>query len=285
MTDTAHIRLAHSPDSDDAFMFCGLATGAVETPGITWEHILSDIETLNQRAREGTYEVTALSVHAYAHLADRYRLMSTGASMGEGYGPIVVCREGEASASLEGLRVAVPGEWTSAYLALRLYAPKVQTSVVPFDRIGDVVLQGEMDAGVIIHEGQLTWKEEGLESLVDLGVWWREGTNLPLPLGANAVRRDLPEDLQNRLTDAVRRSVQWALDHREEALEHSLRYARGMAKDKADRFVGMYVNERTVDLGPDGREAFRLFLERGAQAGIVPAVDTLDFLGQRGADS
>jgi len=283
MTETIPIRLAHSPDSDDAFMFCGLATGAVPTPGLEWEHVLADIETLNRRAAEGTYEVTALSVHAYGHLHHRYRLISSGASMGEGYGPLVVARHrpeaaGGRTGGLEGLVVAVPGMQTSAYLALRLHSPGVETVTVPFDRIGEAVLAGEVDAGVLIHEGQLTWRDEGLHSLLDLGRWWSEETGLPLPLGANAVRRDLSEDLQRRLAAAVRDSVLWGLENREVALAHALSYARGMDRDRADRFVGMYVNERTVDCGPDGRYAMRLFLKMGYDAGLLPDLVEPDFL-------
>lgn len=276
--DDRLIRLAHSPDADDAFMFCALAKGEVPSEGLRVEHVLKDIETLNQEARQGSYEVTAVSIHAYAYLADRYALMGCGASMGDGYGPIVVAKRPMTPDELASATIATPGAWTSAWLALRLCLGEVATEQVAFDRIGEEVASGRVDAGVIIHEGQLTYEAEGLVNCLDLGRWWKETTGLPLPLGGNAVRRDLGEELMGRLARLVKESVAWGLDNRREALSHALSYARGLAEDDADRFVGMYVNDYTLDYGSDGRKAVRLFLAEGAKAGLVPDVGPIEFV-------
>jgi 1,4-dihydroxy-6-naphthoate synthase len=273
------IRVAHSPDSDDAFMFYALAERLIDTGELEFEHVLRDIETLNQAAFEGRYEITAVSIHAYAYLDERYALLSSGASMGEGYGPLVVARRPLDEAELAGVEVAVPGALTSAALALRLWNPALRTVVRPFDEIVPAVVSGELAAGVVIHEGQLTWREEGLHALVDLGVWWGEQTGgLPLPLGGNVVRRDLGDEMVRRLARLLRQAVEYALANREAALDHSLRYARGLDRATADRFVGMYVNQRTVDYGERGRQAVRLFLQRAHQAGLIPRVPRLDFV-------
>jgi 1,4-dihydroxy-6-naphthoate synthase len=275
---TRLLRLGHSPDSDDAFMFYGLASGKVSAPGLEFEHVLRDIQTLNDWAREGRLECTAISVHAYAHVADRYALLAHGASVGDGYGPMVVAREAMEPSRLHGLRIAVPGLLTSAYLELRLAVPDFEAVVVPFDRIEDAVEAGEVDAGLLIHEGQLTHAGRGLHAVLELWTWWRELTGLPLPLGANAIRRDLPDDVQRAASTALRASIAYSLDHRAEALAHAMQYARDLPAELADRFVGMYVNQRTLDLGDDGRAAYQELLDRGAAAGLVPAVGTLTFV-------
>ncbi len=281
---TTTIRIAHSPDSDDAFMFYALTQGHLDVTGLTVEHVLRDIETLNQAAFGGTYDITALSFHAYAHLADRYQLMPSGASFGDGYGPIVVCRDtpvGRLSREgLAGRKVAIPGQLTTAHLALRLWQPAVETHIVPFDRILDVVAAGEAEAGVVIHEGQLTYGEMGLAAVVDLGAWWKESTGLPLPLGGNGIRRDLDEPLKRRLSRLLTESIAWGLDHRQEALSYAVRYARGLEDDpvRSDRFVGMYVNDWTRDYGDAGRRAVQLLLDRGFTAGLLPARITAEFV-------
>ncbi len=273
------IRVAHSPDSDDAFMFYALATGAIDTGDLEFEHVLDDIETLNRMAFEGTYEVTAVSIHAYAHLDDRYALLNSGASMGDGYGPVLVAREGLDPEALAATEVAVPGTLTSAALALRLWNPALRTRVVPFDRIIPAVQAGEVGAGVVIHEGQLTYADEGLVRIVDLGEWWAGETGgLPLPLGGNVIRRDLGEPLMRRVAALLEASIRYALEHREAALDHALAYGRGLDREKADRFVGMYVNELTLDYGERGRRAVREFLERAHRARAIPRVPRLDFL-------
>jgi len=272
MSDPILIRIAHSPDSDDAFMFYALTQGRLPIDGLRIEHVLADIETLNQAAFAGTYEITAFSFHAYAHLADRYQLMPSGASFGDGYGPIVVSRRPFPREALAGVRVAIPGELTTAHLALRLWQPRVETTLVPFDRILDVVRDGEAEAGVVIHEGQLTYSDMGLGKVVDLGEWWKGETGLPLPLGGNGIRRDLDEALKQRLCRLLSASIEYGLDHREEALEYAVRYARGLEDDpvRSDRFVGMYVNEWTRDYGEAGRRAVQLLLDRGHAAGLLP---------------
>jgi 1,4-dihydroxy-6-naphthoate synthase len=272
------IRVAHSPDSDDAFMFYALAKELIDTGDYRFEHVLSDIETLNQKAFEGTYEVTAVSIHAYAHLDDRYALLSSGASMGDGYGPIVVTRDAATADRLAEGVVAVPGKLTSAALALKMWRPELKTTILPFDAIGPAVLDGTVDAGVVIHEGQLTWQDEGLHNVVDLGVWWQEQSNgLPLPLGGNVVRRDLGEEAITEVSALLRQSIQYSLDHRDAALDYALEYGRGLDRDKADRFVGMYVNELTVDYGQRGRDGVTLFLERAHALGLIPKIPRLDF--------
>lgn len=274
------IRIAHSPDSDDAFMFYALAYGLLDDSGLDIEHQLKDIETLNQAAFQGTYEITALSVHAYAYLHDRYVLMPSGASFGDGYGPVVVTREPMGRADLSGATVAVPGELTTAYLALQLWQPEIEPRFVPFDRIFETVQTGDADAGVVIHEGQLTWGDEGLHAAVDLGVWWKEETGGPLPLGANGIRKDLPPDLQKRLCRLLRASIDYALEHRQEALGYAIQYARDLEEDpeRSDRFVGMYVNEWTRDYGEAGRKAVQLLLDRGHEAGLLPHRVEAEFL-------
>ncbi len=266
--------LAHSPDSDDAFMFYGLRENAVDTEGVSYRHELADIETLNTRALSGELAITAVSFHAYAFLADRYLLLPHGASFGDGYGPCVVAREAADAprtlSDLAGRRVAIPGRLTSAALALTIYAPLSIPVVTPFDRVGEAVTRGDVDAGVVIHEGQLTWKDEGFHLVADLGVVWKAETSLPLPLGGNAVRRDLGPELIARVSRALGRSITYALDHREDALTDAMRFARGLPREKADRFVAMYVNEWTRSYGDKGREAVRLLLERGHAVGALP---------------
>lgn len=280
MAQAVKVRIAHSPDSDDAFMFYALTQGVLDTSGLEIEHVLADIETLNQAAFDGTYEITALSIHGYAHLADRYALMPSGASFGDGYGPVVVAREALSREELAGRRVAIPGELTTAHLALRLWQPAVETVVVPFDRILETVAAGEVPAGVVIHEGQLTFGDVGLHAVVDLGSWWREETGEPLPLGGNGIRKDLPAELQARLCRLLRESIDYALEHRDEALAFALRYARGLETDRerADRFVGMYVNEWTRDYGAAGRRAVQGLLDRGYAAGLLPSRVEAEFV-------
>jgi 1,4-dihydroxy-6-naphthoate synthase len=275
------IRLGHSPDPDDAFMFYALAEELIPTDGFRFEHILRDIETLNDWAREGRLEVTALSVHAYAFLSDRYRLLPHGASMGERYGPMVVARQDIDPADLPNRRIAIPGLLTSAFLELQLAVGPIQDPVItPFDRILDVVEAGEVDAGLVIHEGQLTYGSQGLRSVLDLGEWWHELTGgLPLPLGANAVRRDLDEgDTLPRLSRLLRASIAYGLEHRSGALAHAERFGRGLDTELADRFVGMYVNDRTLDYGEDGRAAVAELLRRGHEAGLIPIAPAVDFI-------
>ncbi len=272
------ISLAHSPDSDDAFMFYGLASGQVATDGLVVEHTLTDIETLNRQAMEGRHEVTAISFHAYPYVADKYALMPCGGSIGDGYGPLLVAREAIPPDEIGSREVAVPGTLTSAYLALKLFAPEVKTRVVPFDRILDEVAQGGADVGLVIHEGQLTYGGQGLQRLLDLGAWWKQELDLPLPLGGNAVRRDLGPELMARLTRLVRETVQFSLAHRQDALAYAMRFARGMQAGIADRFVGMWVNEMTVDCGERGRRAVQILLDRGYAAGIIPKRVLADFV-------
>lgn len=273
------IRVAHSPDSDDAFMFCALATGKLDTGNFRFTHTLEDIESLNQKALRGVYEVTAVSIHAYAYISRRYALLSSGASMGDRYGPIVVAREAWAPAALRGKKIAVPGLMTTAFLTLKLFQPDFQPVVIPFDQIISAVLQGRADAGLLIHEGQLTYAREGLHKVIDMGEWWHELTGLPLPLGGNAIRRDLGEDDMKKVARLLKESIQYALDHRQEALEYALQYARDLDRAQADRFVGMYVNMRTLDYGEEGRRAVALLLDRACEAGIIPTRVLVDFIG------
>lgn len=272
------IRVAHSPDSDDAFMFCALATGKLDTGNFRFTHTLEDIESLNQKALRGVYEVTAVSIHAYAYISRRYALLSSGASMGDRYGPIVVAREAWAPAALRGKKIAVPGLMTTAFLTLKLFQPDFQPVVIPFDQIISAVLQGRADAGLLIHEGQLTYAREGLHKVIDMGEWWHELTGLPLPLGGNAIRRDLGEDGMKKVARLLKESIQYALDHRQEALEYALQYARDLDSAQADRFVGMYVNMRTLDYGEEGRRAVALLLDRACEAGIIPTRVLVDFV-------
>ena len=272
------ITIAHSPDSDDAFMFYGLARGGVPTGDLEVTHQLTDIETLNQHAREGRHEVTAISFHAYPYVADKYALMPCGGSIGDGYGPLLVAREPLDPGKVGEKTVAVPGTMTSAFLALKLFAPDAKTRVVPFDQILDEVVEGRADVGLIIHEGQLTYGGHGLHKILDLGVWWKEETGLPLPLGGNAVRRDLGPERMAQLTRLVRETVRHSLDNREAALEYAMSFARGMDPKVADRFVGMWVNDMTLDIGERGREAAQTFLDRGHAAGLIPNRVVIDFV-------
>jgi 1,4-dihydroxy-6-naphthoate synthase len=274
------ITVAHSPDSDDAFMFFALAKDRIATGDYEFRHVLEDIESLNRKAREGIYEVTALSIHAYAYLSDRYALLNHGASMGEGYGPRIVATRSLDAADLSGRRVGTPGEWTTAHLALRLFAPKAIPVPMDFDHVFAAVKAGEVDAGVVIHEGQLTFEEEGLTLVRDLGEWWGEETDgLPLPLGGNAVRRDLGPKVMGDVSRLLRESIAHSLAHRDEALDYALEYGRGLSREKADEFVGMYVNDRTLDYGDDGRRAVVLLLSRAHEAGLVPRLVRPEFLG------
>ena len=273
------INIAHSPDSDDAFMFYGLATNKVRVPGFKFNHTLTDIETLNQRAiHEAFYDVTAISFHAYPYMQENYTLMACGGSVGEGYGPMVVAPRKLSLAAVKKARIAVPGVLTTAYLTLKLFAPDVETVTVPFDKIIPAVVAGEFDAGLIIHEGQLTYGNNGLVKALDLGQWWREQTGLPLPLGGNAIRRSLGEDTMRITTNALRDSIQHALDHREEALAYAMQFARDLDPALANQFVGMYVNERTLNYGEDGREAIRKLLEMGFDRGIIPMKAEVGFV-------
>jgi 1,4-dihydroxy-6-naphthoate synthase len=278
--DVRTISIAHSPDSDDAFMFYGLATNKVRVPGYAFQHTLTDIETLNRKAlNEQFYDVTAISFHAYPYIQDNYTLMACGGSVGEGYGPMIVAARKYTLDEVKKLRIAVPGTMTTAYLTLKLVAPDVETVTVDFDKIIPAVLSGEFDAGLIIHEGQLTYAKDGLVKILDMGQWWRELTGLPLPLGGNAIRRSLPGDVQLITTNALRDSIQHALDHREAALEYAMQFARDLDPALANRFVGMYVNERTINYGDDGREAIRKLLDMGYDRGIIPQKAHVDFVG------
>ena len=278
------IHVAHSPDSDDAFMFYALAEGKIDTDGISYVHELQDIETLNQRALRGELEVTAVSIHAYAYLADRYALLPHGASIGDRYGPRLVARQPLTPADVRGKRIAIPGPLTTAYLALRLFEPDFVPVPTPFDQIEDAVLESRVDLGLLIHEGQLTFAERGLHLVADMGEWWHETTGLPLPLGGNVVRKDLGDALVETISRHLRASIAYGLKHRAKALDHAMRYARGLDRGKADRFVGMYVNDWTLDYGERGREAVRTLLDRGADAGVIPRRVTVQFVGDA-ADS
>jgi 1,4-dihydroxy-6-naphthoate synthase len=274
------IQIAHSPDSDDAFMFYGLATRKIQVPGYKFTHNLTDIETLNHRAiNEAFYDVTAISFHAYPYMQDNYTLMTCGGSMGEGYGPMIVAMRKYSIDEIKKLRIAIPGTLTTAYLTLKLFHPDIETVVVPFDKIIPAVVAGEFDAGLLIHEGQLTYASDGLQKVLDLGAWWRTETGLPLPLGGNAIKRSLGHDAMLTTTQALRDSIQHALDHREEALEYAMQFARDLDPGLANRYVGMYVNERTIDYGNDGREAIRKILDMGYDRGIIPIKANVDFIG------
>jgi 1,4-dihydroxy-6-naphthoate synthase len=276
------IHVAHSPDSDDAFMFYALAQGKVDTGGLHYVHELSDIESLNQRARRAELEVTAVSIHAYAYIWRDYALLSSGSSMGDGYGPRLVsttpCPE-DSRAALRGRRVAVPGKLTTAYLALQLYQPECVTEVVPFDEIEEAVQRGEFELGLLIHEGQLTYGDSGLHLWADLGAWWLEDTGLPLPLGGNAVRRDLGSHVIAQIARDLRASIVYGLEHRAPALAHARQYNRGIGDERTDTFVGMYVNQWTVDYGPRGRQAVQLLLDRAYEAGHIPEQVHVEFVG------
>jgi 1,4-dihydroxy-6-naphthoate synthase len=264
------ITVAHSPDSDDAFMHYGLASGKVPTDGIEFDHLLADIETLNRAAFQGTYEVSAVSFHAYAHLIDKYILLPHGSSMGDDYGPIVVARK-DGPSSLKDVTVAIPGTLTTAFLALRIYDPSVQTVVMPFDQIQEAVRDGRVEAGLLIHEGQLTYQDEGLKKIVDLGEWWAERTGgLPLPLGGNVIRRDLGPEVIKTVSRLLHESIAYALNHRQEALDYALKFGRGLDRAKADTFVGMYVNELTLEYGDRGRKAVQLLFDEAWEKRLIP---------------
>jgi len=272
------IAVAHSPDSDDAFMFYGLATNKVRVPGLRFTHKLCDIETLNRDAQRGVYDVTAISFHAYPYIQQDYALMSCGGSVGDGYGPMLVSTRPFTPAEIKQKVIAIPGKLTTAYLALQLFAPGIEVEVVPFDQIIPQILEGKYEAGLIIHEGQLTYDKSGLHRIVDLGRWWQRVTGLPLPLGGNAIRRSLGQETMASVTQALRESIQYAIDHREEALAYAMQFARDLDTQLADKFVGMYVNERTLDYGEDGREAVRRLLDMGHKAGIIPQESRVDWV-------
>jgi 5,8-dihydroxy-2-naphthoate synthase len=276
---TRKLTLGHSPDPDDAFMFYALAKDKIDRRGFEFEHILQDIETLNRRATRGELDITAISVHAYASVLDKYALLPSGSSMGDGYGPMVVAKKKISLDELAGKRISIPGEMTTAFLTLNLCIGRFDYEVVPFDQIFEHVESGKSDAGLIIHEGQLTWSARGLNQVVDLGVWWQEETGLPLPLGANAIRKDLGKETMEEVSDLLEESIRYSLDHREEAVQYALNWARDMEVDLADRFVGMYVNHWTLDYGERGREAIRTLLRRGHESGLIPNPVELEFVG------
>jgi 1,4-dihydroxy-6-naphthoate synthase len=281
-TETAprELKLAHSPDSDDAFMFYALATHKLATPGYKYTHILSDIQSLNEAALTETYDVTAVSFAAYPSLRDKYVLLDCGASFGEGYGPIVVSMHSMRPQDIKGKRIGVPGLKTSAYLSLKLYEPDFEPVVLPFDKIIEAVKNDVVEAGLLIHEGQLFYSQMGLKRVVDLGVWWQELTGLPLPLGGNAVRRALGPEIGRLISKTIRDSVSYGLDHREEALNYAMQFARDMDPELADKFVGMYVNKWTLGYGDRGKKAVRELIERGTAAGILPGPATVEFLSE-----
>src|SRR5215218_8891925 len=280
LTDTERrtITLAHSPDSDDAFMFYGLATNKLDTGGLQFKHLLKDIQTLNEEATRGTYDVTAISFHAYAYVADKYALLPHGASIGDNYGPIVVSREPAVPEDIPNLKIAIPGKLTSAFLALRLFNADFKYEVVPFDKIIDAVLDGTCDAGLLIHEGQLFYQRKGLHKVLDLGEWWHEHHGLPLPMGGNAIRRELGPELINEVSQLLRESISYSLNNREDALQYALQFARDMDPALADRFVGMWVNELTLDYTERGREAVRRLLEEGFEKRIIPHQVPVEFV-------
>ena len=280
--DELTLRLGHSPDPDDAFMFYGLARDKFDTGRYKFEHVLQDIQTLSQRAIAGELEITAISMHAYPYVSDKYALTSCGASMGDGYGPMVVTRQPMRIEDLKNKLIAIPGELTSAFLTLQLLLGKAgeafQTVVVPFDEIPDYVNDGEADAGLLIHEGQLTYQKAGLHLVVDLGVWWQNRTDLPLPLGGNCIRKDLGRETMQEVTDILKQSIQYSLDHRAEAVEYALPFGRDLNRELADEFVGMYVNHWTLDYGDRGRAAIERLLREGAEKGYVPPAKGLEFI-------
>jgi 1,4-dihydroxy-6-naphthoate synthase len=271
------ITVAHSPDSDDAFMFYGLATNKLETDGLKFEHTLKDIQTLNEDAKEGVFDVTAISFHAYAYVADKYALLPHGASIGDKYGPILVSKEPRKPEEISRMKIAVPGKMTSAFLALRIYNQDFEYTVVPFDKIIETVQQGKADAGLLIHEGQLFYKQIGLAKVLDLGEWWFEKTGLPLPMGGNVIKRDLGEDLMRKVSKCLHQSIKYSLDNREDALAYAMQFARDMPPELADRFVAMWVNDLTLDYGERGREAVKLLLKEGFEKGIIPNEVEVDF--------
>ena len=272
------ITVAHSPDSDDAFMFYGLATNKIETDGLKFEHTLKDIQTLNEDAQKGVFDVTAISFHAYAYVSDKYILLPHGASIGDNYGPIVVSKEPRDASEIGSMKIAVPGEMTSAYLALRIYNSDFQHVVVPFDEIIEAVQKGDVDAGLLIHEGQLFYNQMGLNKVLDLGEWWHEKTGLPLPMGGNVIRRDLGKDLMQRVSKYLHQSIVYSMENREDALSYAMQFARDMRPELADRFVAMWVNDLTLDYGDRGREAVKRLLKEGHDRGIIPHKVKVDFV-------
>jgi 1,4-dihydroxy-6-naphthoate synthase len=278
LIETRTITVAHSPDSDDAFMFYALATNKLDTGDIRFEHVLEDIQSLNEKAMRGRYEVTAISFHAFAYVADKYALLPHGASIGDNYGPIVVSREPIAASNLSGLKIAVPGTLTSAFLALRIFNPAFDYEVVPFDQIIKAVQDGRCDAGLLIHEGQLFYEAVGLRKVIDLGEWWHERTGLPLPMGGNAIRRDLGPEMMRKVSRHLHDGIRYSLEHREDALRYAMQFARDMKPELADRFVGMWVNDLTLDYTDRGREAVRLLLREGFERGIIPYRVEVDFV-------
>ena len=271
------ITVAHSPDSDDAFMFYGLATNKLETDGLKFEHTLKDIQTLNEDAKNGVFDVTAISFHAYAYVSDKYALLPHGASIGDKYGPILVSKEPRKPEEISQMKIAIPGEMTSAFLALRIYNQDFEYTVVPFDKIIETVQQGKADAGLLIHEGQLFYKQIGLAKVLDLGEWWFEKTGLPLPMGGNVIKRDLGENLMRKVSKCLHASIKYSLDNREDALAYAMQFARDMPPELADRFVAMWVNDLTLDYGERGREAVKLLLKEGYEKGIIPHRVQVDF--------
>jgi 1,4-dihydroxy-6-naphthoate synthase len=279
MTELKKLALAHSPDSDDAFMFWALAKGLVRSDGVEFEHTLSDIQSLNQAALEGRYDITAISVHAYPYINQDYALLNVGASVGDGYGPCIVARQNFDIDELSGKLIAIPGSLTTAALVLRLAIPDARTEEIAFDAIMDAVESGDVDAGVIIHEGQITYRDRKLHRLIDLGEWWKDETGLPLPLGANVIRKELEEETRVKAVKAIRSSVKYALGHRAEAISYARDFGRDLKQEQVDAFVSMYVNDYTLDWGEKGRNAVRELLKRGADAGIVPEIDNIEFIG------
>jgi len=276
---TQKLTLAHSPDSDDAFMFWALAKGFIKPDGLEFEHTLSDIQSLNQAALHGTYDITAISVHAYPYIARNYALLNVGASVGDGYGPIVVSRTPFNITELDNKTVAIPGSLTTASLVLRLALPGVRTEELSFDKIIDTVRSGKVDAGVIIHEGQITYSDYGLYNVLDLGAWWKDETGLPLPLGANAIKKTLEPETMSAAAGAIRESIRYGFGHRKDGIGYAVDFGRNLKTEKVDEFVSMYVNDFTLDWGETGRKAVRELLKRGADAGIVPAIDEIEFVG------
>jgi 1,4-dihydroxy-6-naphthoate synthase len=272
------ITVAHSPDSDDAFMFYGLATNKIDTGNLKFEHTLQDIQTLNEKAKEGVYDVTAISFHAYSYVSDKYILLPHGASIGDKYGPILVSKEPRDPEEIGGMKIGIPGELTSAFLALRIYNSDFQYEVIPFDEIIDAVLSGRVDAGLLIHEGQLYYKQLGLDKIIDLGEWWFEKTGLPLPMGGNAIRRDLGKEMMQKVSQHLQESIRYSLDNREDALSYAMQFARDMQPEMADRFVAMWVNDLTLDYGERGREGVKKLLAEGHKKGVIPHKVKVEFV-------